>query len=832
MATYTSSQSGNFSAASTWNNSGPPGDGDTFNVSSGHTVTIDSGITVPTNGYSDSNVYGILQSQSNTANTLRMNGRLTVQGGGTLHLRAKAKVQVKGTSSENHGIWIENAAGADLVMEGSDGMPSTTTTSAHAIHDSYITVSSASDFAVGEHIAIYDITTSYTGTDWWLPVEGFSDEGFWIHEISGSNIYVRHFVSPEATIEKTIGNDTVQVNNAKVFRKAQRVIFNTGSDRNFLKISSINYNKNRITFESNITNKSNQIGETIYLGGLEKAHVSGSKVRKVATMTSAESASTATTITVLDAAMFAAGDDIYIERVSEADGTTDHRGYWSSGHIDMRHTISSVSGNTLTLDAAVGYTVKENARVVRLTRDVICEAVATDGSDYPSLYMEHTGNWNRACVIKDVYFKNWGNGSGTTYTGVVLRGLNSHDDDNIDVTLTETIPNRKTGSWIEGIAIYIWPDDAHERDWGPLWLYDLRSGQVRNSIVLYGDEGLSTYYEPGYRIYNNITAGVDGYGMRLEGLDNQWEVAYNHTSRCNYGYRVYNPYSGIAKGFHSNSADAHQYGLNIVSLSWCPNMIYKCKFTGHRYGLNHEYSGGGALYTEFRSCSGFPQPFNDATTRGTSQDGQYRCNNQYQGAGTTGKIVEHNFEIDRTSIYGYRWEAFYDNDEDAWRWFRRYDSSDNPCFMDLVYVPANATLRFSAKIKLDPSFSGTYPYLSVVDVMSSSRGDHFLSTESAGDHRFTGIRLTNQFTSAAASDYEEKQLTYGPYEWPSYVMAGVHSSSSNAAEGFWIQDMTARLDGPYASKAQHDINRASSGSLVTVKQNFTERKTRIGGRLK
>ena len=81
MATYTSTQSGNFSASSTWGGSGSPGDADAFNIAAGHTVTIDTGISIPTNGYADSYVYGILQSQSGANTTLRMNGRLYVKGG-------------------------------------------------------------------------------------------------------------------------------------------------------------------------------------------------------------------------------------------------------------------------------------------------------------------------------------------------------------------------------------------------------------------------------------------------------------------------------------------------------------------------------------------------------------------------------------------------------------------------------------------------------------------------------------------------------------------------------------------------------------------------------
>ena len=830
MAALTSSQSGNWSSSSTWGGS-TPADGDTFTITAGHTVTIDSGIATPTNGWGDITVRGILQSQANATMTFRLNGRLTVRGGGTFHARAGLTVQVKGATGDTHGIQVDNEAGADLIIEGSDGMPSTTTTSALAINDSYLPVSSASDFAIGEQIAIYDITTSYSGTDWAQPIESFHDEGFWIHDISGNNIYVRHYVSPEATITKTSGNNAVFVDNAKVFRVNQRVIFNTGSDRNFLTISDINYNRNKITFSTNLTNKNNQTGETIYLGGLEKSHATGSKVRKVCTLTTAETSSTGTTISVLDSSMFAVGDDIYIERVSEADGTTDTQGYWSSNHKHTLHTISSISGNNITVNAAIDYTVKPNVRVVRLTRDVKFECL-TPGTDFGHLYVEHTQSWNRACIIKDAYFKNWGNGTSNVYTGVVLRGLNSHDSGNIDVTLTETIPDRTIGTWVEGLAIHIYPDNAHERDWGPLWLYDCRSAGVRCCTVLHGDDGISTYYEPGYKVYHNIVHGQDSFAMRLEGMDNLWEIAYNHTSRNNYGYRLYAPYSSAGRGFHSNTTDANQYGLNLVHMSWNPMAIYKCKFTGHRYGLNGEFTDAGLSYCEIRSASGYPQPYNDATTRGTSQDGQYRGGNMFQGTGRVLEVNEMNFEVDHVRKYGYRWEAFYDNDEGAWRFFRRYDSSENPGYLDTIYVPANTTLRYSAEVKLDPDFSGTYPRLGIVDTIVSNRTTALASGESSGDHRFTGVRKQADYTSAAATDYEEKQLTYGPYEWPSMVMAGVYSSSSNAAEGFWIKNQIARLDERYNSVSIHHKNIMQTGDTVKKADSFTARKTRIGGRLK
>lgn len=160
MATYTSSQSGNFSSSATWGGAGVPGDADVFNVSAAHTVTIDTGISVPINGYADSYVYGILQSQASQSTNLRMNGRLYIKGGGTLHLRAGGKIQINGSSADQHGIWQENEDGASVIMEGSDGMPSTTLSAAEAEGSTSLTVSNAANFAVGEWIAIYDNTTT------------------------------------------------------------------------------------------------------------------------------------------------------------------------------------------------------------------------------------------------------------------------------------------------------------------------------------------------------------------------------------------------------------------------------------------------------------------------------------------------------------------------------------------------------------------------------------------------------------------------------------------------------------------------------------------------
>jgi hypothetical protein len=193
MTAYTSSQTGNFSASSTWGGSGVPNsDGDTFNIASGHTVTVDGSITVPTNGFGDSNIYGVLKSGSG-AGILRMDGRLYINTNGLLWLQNGAEIQITGTSGETHGIFQENQDGASVIMEGSDGMPSTTLSSTSNEQATSFALTSATNFAAGEWIAIYDNSNTQNTSS----AVRYRHEGFWIHDVSSNTVYVREWVGPE-----------------------------------------------------------------------------------------------------------------------------------------------------------------------------------------------------------------------------------------------------------------------------------------------------------------------------------------------------------------------------------------------------------------------------------------------------------------------------------------------------------------------------------------------------------------------------------------------------------------------------------------------------------
>jgi hypothetical protein len=826
MATYTSSQSGNFSSSATWGGSGPPADGDDFVITAGHTVTIDNGISVPANGYGDSFINGILQSQASVSTTLRMNGRLYINGGGLLHLRDGATIQINGSSADQHGIWQENADGASVIMEGSDGMPSTTLSVAEAEGSTSLAVASGTNFATGEWIAVYDNTTTAGATN--DHNTQHQDEGFWIHEVSGNTIYFRIFGGPNDVTITRVSSTYLFVSNAKVFREGQTIIFGTGSNRNIRTISEINYNTNRLTLDSAVTGTVD--GETVYLTGSEKYHGASSKVRKMATVTTASATNTATTITVANANMFTAGDEIWIEWRGEADGNTDYVGnYDSIGNTSKtKRVIQSVSSNTITLTAQVGYTVVEGALVTRMTRDVVCETVATDGSDYAFFYDEsYTSNYNKKLILKDVYFKNWGNDDSNVQTGVTIRG--SHSTNSLSVTLTEAVPARGREPWIEGVVIENYPQNSHRNDWGGMWIYDARYAKPRCCLTMNGDEGFGIYYEPGASIANCIATACREWSFKLEGSTEWYECAYLYSSRSRYGIRNLTLYEhGL--GTHDIICDAHQYGIHTYNGN-AGLSIYRSRFTALRYGFTSENSGSGLLYSYVKTLSGLP---NAEDETGTVQAGSGWNSRFYRSQGDVAFFsVEHNYEIDAMRMYGYNWEAKWDNSEKAWRFFRRYDNSDNPGMMERIYIPANTTVRVSAEVKLAPGFSGTYPYLGAMDLISGAGENRIGNSGGADSSQWAGKRYTAQFSAAAASAYEEEQITIASKPYPRNYMIAVFSNNSNAAEGFWIRDIRINIDTPYRISPFNLVNNQNQFNPIPtqVRQTFTQQKKRLGGRL-
>ena len=822
MAYIQSAQSGNFSATTTWTGGVVPADGDGFQINTGHTVTVDASTPIRTNGWDDSNIYGILQHTASGTSTIRMNGRLHVRGGGTYHMRGDAICEFKGTNADNHGLWVYNEAAASFIAEGEDGMP-TTTTSGGAENSFALTVTSAANFAIGEWIAVYNNTIS-TADD--ANYATMRDEGFWIHDIDGNTIYLRQFVGPEVKIASNAvsGTNTVAVTNAKVFRVGQRIIFGTGANRNTELITAVDYATNTLTFSTTTTGTIANL--PVYLSGTEKFHDGGDKVRKVGTVTTVQSASGTSTITVANANRFTAGDEIWIEARSEVGGTTDFA--WNA--YDTIRTVSSVSGNVITLNATLPYTAVSGALVTRLTRRVKVRAI--DNSNFAFFHTDYyvgngnyatISNFNKKLVIKDVEFRRVGNSVDGNARGVSFRGWSSSNS--LPVTISQTVPSHQRQSWLEGFTVN---GTLATIDIGGLFIWDHRFAKLRCCFCANTYNGINgPWYNPGQSIYNCISTRNSSTNYRSEGLHEYSEFAYNYSSRAENHIRWLPSYEH-ALGYHDFIADAGTYGLSHFNT--CLGITgRKFKLTGLRYGHYFENINSAILYSSSKYLSGLVNP-----QLGTPQAGPGLRQIDRGSLGYSSlAILEDDFEYDAVRQYATGCERYWDNNENAWRVTFRYDYNEYGYgFSESILVPAGATLRVSARIKLATGWSGSvYPILEARD-QQSALNPNAISNSSYWSTTLSGGITNVRYTAAAASNYEEKQLTISPANFPRYFQVGITADSyTDTAEGFWMKNIELYLDRGYPNSAFDVANTGSQPRLAySIRSAFGALITRIGGR--
>ena len=823
MATYTSSQTGNFSATATWGGSGPPADGDDFSITSGHTVTIDSGISQPTNGYHDSYIYGVLKNDTSANTELRMNGRLYIKGNGLLHINdnngaCTFDMKIKGTSGNAHGLWHENEDGASLILEGADGMPSTTLASAPAENATSLSFTDASDFAAGEWFAVFDNTTAQAnGTN---NATSMRDEGFVVHDISSNTVYFRHFVGPDDVTVSSYSGSNLVVSNAKKFRKGQYVIVGTGSNRTAGKITGINYTSNEITLSASITG--NPTGATVYLTGTEKPHASGDKVRKVATVTTTASG-TGTTITVADATKFAAGDTVWIASPWESAVA-----YYNS-YSSYLHTVSSVSGNNITLSSAPSYSVLNGVYVTRVSRNITIGGATTN--DHVFYYSEsYTSNYNRINIMKDVHFKDIGNTSNNNYGGWALRGYFNSKSSLKSVTMTQTVPANDQAPWTEGVTATF----LRQRDHNGLWQWGARYSKLRCCFVHNAYNGIHPYWHDGNGIYNCIAARNSNLVIRSDGQRNNNEIAYNYVNRTYYGLRVSTGNYEAGFGVHHNILDAFSHYASHIGTGtgYGVDGLYCNDFRGAVYG---HYTEGGAnhLYSRTQEAQWGQVVVSGVGIHGGTQ----QAGSAYQGArerGTKGynnvsTHLEWDFEVDLVAQYAYNTRRIWDISEQAWAVRKR--NSTNGYFGTFVYLPAGAILRVSIDVKVDAAPASEYPRLRLQSNLGQ-QADNRLSNAVDGNTRFSSDRISAAATSASIGAYETLEATYAARDYACTVNVHWGQNPSADVAGFYHKDPIIRIDTPYeqymwVANSSQDVN-----FVPDIRNSFTQQKKRLGGRIK
>ena len=821
MASYTSTQSGDWTNSATWGGSGvPTGSGDNATIANGHTVTFDVNL-VNTIGNVTINTGGILVHGAGNGNGLadsgsglmQMTGKMLING--TLHQKSGSRILFVGSESSARGLFMENQQNAHWIAEGTTGMPTTKTDSASNIGDIKIDAVDASKFAAGEWIAIYALDNTSTTGDY--DASRYEDEGMWIHNISNNDIYFRHFVGPDDVSlaeDQVTSAAQIKVTNSKVFRVGEKIIWGTGQNMNVAKIGTINYDTHIMTLivHDHASNAysiagTNAAGTMVYKTGFEKPHRDNSRIRKIATVLTAAKTSTDTIISVAQDEEFEAGDVITIECPLQVAGSTSNRDW--SVH-ETRHIVQSRSSNNLTLTAAIGYNAPAGAIVTRLTRDCVVGTVNTGANDIASstneayVYCEHySGNYNRSLFLKDVWFKNVGtNTSSNVYGGVTIRGYYSTND--LPVTLGNPANGNyqpmTTEGWIEGCTTMINRNGA-VRDYSGMWLYDYRNGTARACVTVNGRDGFTIHWDPGQRIYNCIAQQNEYRGLRIQGTHYQHEVAYCYLNRVGTRGIYIDPTYNPGRGVHNiimNCVDNDPIRINRHT--GYTGSMWKIDVKDALYEGPYMSEVGHGDFVIFNSRFRGIDSANPGNHR--TSGSSYAGRQGYSSGSAICRVFEADFEYDKVINYTYYMRFIWDADEGAYLVQRTFhDDSERAALREFILVPANTTLRLRVSCKPVSGFSGTEPYAyvstahGILGDWTTDASDPWTGTANEGLSMVSPYTEGVQFASFESNTgWQDKDLTVPAVPFSRFIQAGVNTNDTDAAEGFYLKPIKVWLD--------------------------------------
>lgn len=846
MALYTSVQSGPFDVASTWDLNAVPGDADQFNISYGHAVTV-SGDIRPSGGFDNGNIYGKLHIQGSGC-YLRMNGSLVVRNdnnygqafvegensGGYFRMDPGSVLEVRGTNDDQHAApYIYSANDRYMTCEviGTPPGPVTTLSAAADHHDTSLSFTDASKFRAGDYITVYKPYRE--GKNW---VNNRSDEAFWIHDINSNTVYFRHFVSPTATIT-AVRNNKIVVDDASVFRKGQKIIFGTGNNRNVGTINDIGYGNNTIVFSSNVSGS--VVGETIYQTGIEKQHLSGDDVKRLAATLTADSAAGDNTITVNNVNGFKVGDLILIPN-----NDTDYNNASGWSYI-QDYTISAINTNTNVITITGGYYNPEQTTlqydvkaglgglVVNMSRDTKIKPPDGATNQNSFVYANQNGNDNeyyRRWKFKDVEINLGPNNKSQYYTCVGLHGHGAYQ-----ITSHSGYVNEFDGN-------VIYPSNR-SISYDGMYMFRGHQFVLRNNVLY--NHGRYPIYKNScnhFAVYNNIFCR-NGSILYWNGTqESHQEASYNYWIRNGNSLAIYYAY-GINMQIYSNYSIfvptypfyVH-YGADLTNITKCyfdyykywpifyygANLRFNNCWVGNRWDASYD---GGAIS---KYASDYVDMIDNTHMKADKHFSLHR--EEYLNA---------NFKKDYsiTTTHG-AWKTW-DADEKAWKVFADKYNGD-PGFMNHIYVPDNTQVFISVDVKARSSSTSNFPKLRAQCMGHLGRGYHlrpdnvdavYTSENDASTiTQYTGFRDEVQATTASRTGYETLTLTIPAFPFAYNLAVGLICNNPGTGYGYrgWYEkDIQINMDKP-AGIVGHSHNLFSKRK-PGIANTATPRKTVWGG---
>lgn len=840
MAALSSTQSGNWTSATTWGNV-TPADGDTFTINYGHKVTVNSN-TVVTQGYGDVTLNGCLHFATNTY--IRFNGRITVRGqntgtdyntpaqftegqstgNGSLLSSAgnNIKVEFRGTDTDQHGIWVENIRYASMTMAADEKKTTTTNSAAVDFKDEYITVTDEAGFAEGDWIAIY--TDGAQSEDYRV----LGDEGFFVHDVDTANnrIYVRQFVTPTAVIQ-SVNNTTVVVDDARVFRVGYKLICGTGSSRVVASVTAIN--NNTITFDGSFS--SSQVGLTLYQTGTEKPHLVSNSVQKIATTlrTAITSADSTNQIVVGSSADILVGDEIVIDVNNDTDKSWDY---------DTKYTVTAKSGNTLTLDDQVRYTHKLGSLVNILTRHMTITTVDDGGDHRCFLYVEYWTDSNNASTrwigLDNIRFTKWGaNTKSTYYGGVMLAGYNSHYRENESTNGRYQYQSHHQGCVVD--------TTANRRNYAGFSTRHPRGHTQRNNMCY--DTGNQAFW--GWSSQNFVKR-YNNYATRSSYSCFQYNAVYDIQSEISYHYGTRSDdYAFMLDQARDACPIRHNILLNneqrvVYMFYQRPGLVFdRFYIDGFRQNIYAGISGGIPIFIDsFMDNKWFKSI--DTGTTGTLDTNKYfayvspsghSSTERSNGLGEKWISYEHNFKADQ-KLTSHGGGLTYETSESGSNVFLFPGNSGSYWTnIDQVYVPANTTVRVAASMKCQEGGSYTFPVLKAKKETgyAGAQGRYelgytgYTSYQNSTNKNFSGWEQSVSWTTKNV--WETKTLQLEPQAKGYLLAIGIYANSNNAEERHELEGGTIDV---FFNNAPPIFQRTQFIKTQAVRDGFTNTKVRIG----
>lgn len=894
MAAYTSTQTGLWNDSATWGGGGYPSTDDTATIN--HEVVYNlTSSSSPFYGdvtINYSNGDGHLRHLEDTH--MNMNGVLTVNGG-IYEMVDGTTLAFTGNNDQDHGLLIDSDDHTTFLATGTTPVAETRFSTSGDAGDMYLPVEDASDFASGDWISVFfrygDLksredflnetgypsgvlqgdgvmnTGQYAGSA--LPSSSrfhnecshATDEGFIVHDVSSNNIYVRDLIGPEATITKVASNK-ITVDNAKVFRETQAIIFGNGSTRTTSTITSINYNNNKITLADTLSD-SNVVGEKVYLTALKKHQYKRTIVRRMGSMVPTETASGATTITLSSVGDYSVGDEFFVEHTVEegSDWATiipNDASTWYQD-VQVRHKVTGISGNTLTFTPALPYKVYANSFAYKITRPINIKGASddpTDGTCKPYiLAINNTSTrviagqtrYRRKMLVKDLGCFGLGNSS-STYQWYVRGGFNDG--------------YWRYSSGFEGLVL-----DAAGNNHGYYVRHDLdyyRS--YRCHIVANWYRGSYSGRE-GFGIYNAAILNCRrGFENTTSGQFGSYLGFIRNTRSYDY-YRAYH---------RSNGQNISQYQIFVQNEAGLRQdvrqMVVQCELYTRYYGYYYGGQQSDFYYGKIKQITSD----NTQSIRQFAYNPNNRIGN-YDAQGYASLFRDLDYEIDN-DLYFCGGLLRYDKEEGAFEMTHCYgaDYRYPQGYFEELYLEPNETVTIKAEAKIHPNNPNSNwqyrPYLvyslSAFNIRTDQQdytgvihqnitggtdldkdfdfvGDlnkldkntkyPLLNYGNDGNFNYDSSSHPDHFGSRDQIDsktvYKAQSITVtNPFPFKSKLTYGLGAVSSNAAYGWYMKPyIVARSHGGNMISKLHDRIRSFLPTFRRKGSVAEKQKKRIGG---